>query len=55
MKKALSTMVAFALAAGISGTVMAADSAGSFSDIPKDHWSYAAVDQLVKDGIIEGY
>jgi len=55
MKKALSTMVALALAAGISGTAMAADSAGSFSDIPKDHWSYAAVDQLVKDGIIEGY
>ena len=44
--------MAMAIAAGISGTAMAAE--GSFTDIPKDHWSYAAVDQLVKDGIIEG-
>lgn len=44
--------MAMAIAAGISGTAMAAES--SFTDIPKDHWSYAAVDQLVKDGILEG-
>ena len=42
--------MAMAIAAGISGTAMAAES--SFTDIPKDHWSYAAVDQLVAFGII---
>ena len=44
------------LTMGISGTALAAaaDGADSFSDVPKDHWSYAAVDQLVKDGILEG-
>lgn len=52
MRKVWSTAMAMAIAAGISGTAMAAE--GSFTDIPKDHWSYAAVDQLVKDGIIEG-
>ncbi|MGM9581669.1 MAG: S-layer homology domain-containing protein [Anaerovibrio sp.] len=51
-KKILSAAVAMALAAGISGTAMAAE--GSLADVPKDHWSYQAVDQLVKDGIIEG-
>lgn len=51
-KKILSAAVAMALAAGISGTALAAE--GSLADVPKDHWSYQAVDQLVKDGIIEG-
>ena len=27
---------------------------GSLADVPKDHWSYAAIDMLVQDGIIEG-
>ena len=26
-----------------------------FSDVPLDHWSYAAVAQLAADGVIEGY
>lgn len=51
-KKILSAAVAMALVAGISGTALAAE--GSLADVPKDHWSYQAVDQLVKDGIIEG-
>ena len=53
MKKTLSTMIAFALTAGLMGSVSAA-TAESFNDVPKDHWSYGAVDQLVKDGILEG-
>ena len=51
-KKFLSAAVTLALAAGISGTAMAAE--GSLADVPKDHWSYAAIDMLVQDGIIEG-
>lgn len=53
MKKALNTMLAVVVSAGIGGTAFAADGT-SFTDVPGDHWSYAAVDQLVKDGILEG-
>jgi len=42
------------LTMGFSATAFAA-SADSFSDVPKDHWSYEALDALAKDGIIEGY
>lgn len=52
MKKTLSTAIALALSLGITGTALASD---SFSDVPKDHWSYSAIDQLSKDGIISGY
>ena len=51
-KKILSAAVAMALAAGISGTALAAE--GSLADVPKDHWSYQAVDQLVKDSGFPG-
>lgn len=58
-----------ALAAGaILGTVGAgvvsapsvayAEEAGGvdgFSDVPKDHWAYEALDYLAKEGVIEGY
>lgn len=53
MKKSLTTL-AITLALGAATTAFAA-SADSFTDVPKDHWSYAALDELVKDGIIEGY
>ena len=45
------------LTMGISGTALAAaaDGADSFSDVPKDHWSYQALDFLAKDGVVEGY
>lgn len=49
-KKFLSAAVTLALAAGISGTALAAE--GSLADVPKDHWSYATIDMLVQDGII---
>ena len=53
MKKKFATLAAaLALTATMGGTALAAE--GSLADVPKDHWSYEAVDQLVKDGIIEG-
>ena len=41
--------------AALSATAFAADGADSFSDVPKDHWSYEALDYLAKNGVIEGY
>ncbi|MBP2645852.1 MAG: S-layer protein [Firmicutes bacterium] len=52
MKKSLSLLVAFLFVFSFAGSVFAAE--GPFSDVPKDHWSYAAVNQLVKSGIVEG-
>ncbi|MBP2630354.1 MAG: S-layer protein [Firmicutes bacterium] len=52
MKKSLSTLLALTFSLGITGTAFA-DSI--FSDVPENHWSYGAVNQLAKDGIIEGY
>jgi len=37
----------------ISGSVYAAGAEG-LSDVPKNHWSYEALDYLAKNGIIEG-
>ena len=54
MKKTASILAALALTAGISGQAFAAEGAASFSDVPEGHWSYGAIDQLVKDGILEG-
>ncbi|MCH4173991.1 MAG: S-layer homology domain-containing protein, partial [Megasphaera sp.] len=50
-KKALVVLAAVTL--GTAGTALAA-SADSFSDVPKDHWSYEALDYLAKEGVIEG-
>lgn len=53
MKFGKSAVLAAAIAMSLSGTALAA-SADSFSDVPKDHWSYEALDYLAKEGIIEG-
>ena len=37
------------------GVAHAAKGADAFSDVPKDHWAYEALDDLAKNGIIEGY
>lgn len=50
-KKAFAVLLALSL--GISATALAS-SADSFSDVPKDHWSYEALDYLAKEGVIEG-
>lgn len=50
-KKALVVLAVVTL--GTAGTALAV-SADSFSDVPKDHWSYEALDYLAKEGVIEG-
>ena len=52
--KKKTALLALAFAA-LSTTAFAADGADSFSDVPKDHWSYEALDYLAKNGVIEGY
>lgn len=55
-KKALTLLAGLGLAAGLVGgtTTASAASADSFTDVPKDHWSYEALDYLAKEGVIEG-
>lgn len=50
-KKALAILAG--LTVGMSSTAFAA-TADSFTDVPKDHWSYQALDYLAKEGVIEG-
>ena len=52
--KKRTALLALAFAA-LSATAFAAAGADSFSDVPKDHWSYEALDYLAKNGVIEGY
>ena len=44
-----------AIVSPVPGVAFAAEGADGFSDVPKDHWAYEALDYLAKDGIIEGY
>ena len=52
-------LLASVLAAGILSTSSAfaaeATAETMFSTVPKDHWAYGAVQQLVHDGLINGY
>ncbi len=52
-KKALAILTGLTLGTGFSATAMAA-TADSFSDVPKNHWSYDALDYLAKEGVIDG-
>ena len=51
MNKKLIGMITSALVIGAASTALA----NPFADVPADHWAYDAVDQLVADGVIEGY
>ncbi len=51
-KKKIAAIVLGAML-GFGGTTQAAG-ADSFSDVPKGHWSYEALDYLAENGIIEG-
>lgn len=51
-KKTLAILAGVTMA--MSTTAFAATSADSFSDVPKGHWSYDAIDYLAKNGVIEG-
>ena len=53
MRKSVMSLLSAALLVGMVGTVSA--SANPFSDVPKDHWAYDSVQELAKEGVIEGY
>lgn len=53
MKKKLVASLAAAMVLGVAGTSFAA--VNPFSDVPAKHWSYDALGQLSKAGIVEGY
>lgn len=50
-KTRVSLLAAMALSL-MTGSALAAN---PFTDVPRDHWAYDAVEQLAADGIIEGY
>lgn len=52
-KKALTAAILSAMVMGTSSVTMAAEN--MFSDVPRDHWAYDAVNKLAEDGIITGY
>lgn len=54
MKKKIALGLALALAASVGTTAFAA-AANPFTDVPAKHWSYGAIQQLAKAGIVEGY
>jgi hypothetical protein len=54
MKKDLIIVLVLIFTSSIFGVAWAADLT-TFSDVPANHWSYAAIQQLSKDGIIDGY
>ena len=54
MKLSKKTLAILAgLTIGMSGSAFAA-SADSFTDVPKDHWAYQALDYLAQEGVIDG-
>lgn len=54
MKKSL-IILASVLTLGFTGTSFAATPVNPFDDVPSNHWAYSAVNQLAKDGLIDGY
>ncbi|WP_122627934.1 S-layer homology domain-containing protein [Lucifera butyrica] len=54
MKKKCVLLVTLVFLLSLCGTAFAAASS-IFSDVPANDWSYAAVNQLAKAGIVEGY
>ena len=52
MKKSLVITLALVFVLGIAGTALAAN---PFTDVPANHWAYAAVSKLAQEGVIEGY
>lgn len=50
-KKTLAILAGLTMA--MSGSAFAA-SADDFTDVPKDHWAYQALDYLAQEGVIEG-
>ena len=53
MKKSVVASLAAAMVLGLAGTSFAA--VNPFVDVPTNHWSYTAVSDLAKAGIVDGY
>ncbi|HOD39128.1 MAG TPA: S-layer homology domain-containing protein, partial [Candidatus Wallbacteria bacterium] len=51
MKKSLLVLVMAVFMAASFGSAFA----GPFSDVPKSHWAYEAVNNLAAKGLLEGY
>jgi hypothetical protein len=51
MKKTIVMTLVLAFVLAIASTAFA----GTFVDVPTDSWAYPAIQQLIKDGIIQGY
>ncbi|BBB91587.1 MAG TPA: S-layer homology domain-containing protein [Methylomusa anaerophila] len=54
MKKQVALALAAAFTLSVAGTALAAP-ANPFVDVPANHWSYDAVNKLVKAGVVSGY
>ncbi|SMD14569.1 S-layer homology domain-containing protein [Sporomusa malonica] len=54
MRKSIVIAAVLTLLVNIVSTVAAAGPTNPFGDVPAKHWSYAAVNQLKQDGIIDG-
>ena len=54
-RKAIVAAAIIASAASFSAPSAFAAGADSFSDVPKDHWAYDALDYLAKEGVVDGY
>lgn len=54
MKKKNIFILAAMLSMSIYGTALAASSS-NFGDVPTNHWAYQAINELEKDGVINGY
>lgn len=55
VKRILAGLVAAIMLFSATVTVMAAEDAKSFSDVPADHWAHTYVTELSKAGVISGY
>lgn len=53
-KKTLAFAIGLTMAGASLSTTAFAASADSFTDVPKDHWAYQALDYLAKEGVIDG-
>ncbi len=54
MRKTLALIAAATALPLMCGTALAAE-ANPFTDVPRDHWAYDAIEQLAADNVIEGY
>lgn len=60
MKKIISILLTLAMLVGISTAALAVDTPNKsypqrFYDVPKDHWAFSYIAELVARGVLEGY